>query len=183
MRKLYENDVKNRITTVTEYSLTRKGVKKESYATEYTNTNLVELSQDVQSAIRNTIADPINTIADSMLDSTFRSNFKPIICTADSVTSDFILTKPTVLEYATLSVQNKYSENTVVTIWEKSGDEPTLLGSIVLDNPDSDSYSIGLNHGVNASSDYPVNISVSIVDNTLEDSSAVLTFVYSYANQ
>ena len=184
MRKIYDSDVKNRITTVTEFSLTRKGVKKETYATEYTNTNLIELDPTVRSTMVNAIGKPITAIASSMLSSEFKSSFKPIICTANAVTSDFVLTEPTLLEYATMTVQNNYSENTVVTIWINSDEDPIVLGSITLNNPEDDgTYTISLNHGVDASPENPVIIRASIIDNTLEGSSAVLTYSYSHTNE
>lgn len=184
MRKIYDSDVKNRITTVTEFSLTRKGVKKETYATEYTNTNLIELDPIVQSTMVNAIGKPITAIASSMLSSEIMANIKPIICTADTVTSDFIITEPTLLEYATVTVQNKYSENTVITIWIHSDEDPIVLGSITLDNPDSDgTYTISLNHGIDASSENPVVIRASIINNTLDGSSAVLMYRYAHPSE
>ena len=108
MRRLYENDVKNRITTVTEFSLTRSGVKKNTYATDYTNTSLIEFDPNSKSVMTEAIGNPVKAIANSMTSSNFAAKIKPIICNANTVMGDLVLTSPTMLEYAAITVYNNY---------------------------------------------------------------------------
>ena len=179
MRRLYENDVKNRITTVTEFSLTRSGVKKNTYATDYTNTSLIEFDPNSKSVMTEAIGNPVKAIANSMTSSNFAAKVKPIICNANTVMGDLVLTSPTMIEYAAITVYNAYSVDTVMSIWLNSGDNEIMLGSVTFENPDSDLYTIDLNYNViDASSDNPVTIKAKIEDNTIEDSSSVLSYKY-----
>lgn len=178
MRRIFENDVKNRVTNVTEYSLNRDGVKKSTYATQFSNTNLVELDSSVEESLNSVLGESVNSIANTMRSNNFASEFAPKLCDATEVLGDITIMSSTFIEYVRLNIYNEYSIGTVFTIYIDSDTEGETLASITIGDSITPEYSVGVDRVIDATVDNPVTIKVSISGNTNENARGIISYKY-----
>lgn len=181
MRRVFENDIKNRITNVTEYSLKRDGVHKNTYAAEFTNTKLVELNSGVETMLNDTIGNSVESIANSMISSNFASEFNPILCNSTEVLSDLVIQSSTFIECAMLKIYNSYSVGTVINMYSDSGAEggTTNIATITVEDENISEYNINIGMTINnTTKENPIVIKADISGNTNENATAVLSYKY-----
>lgn len=181
MRRVFENDIKNRITNVTEYSLKRDGVHKNTYAAEFTNTKLVEMNSGTEDMLNNTIGNSVEAIANSMVSSNFASEFNPILCNSTEVLGNLTLKTPTFIEYALLKIYTGYSVGTVIDIYidADTDDAKTNVATITIDDTNASEYNINIGMTIiNVNNENPITIKANISGNTNENATAVLSYKY-----
>lgn len=178
MRKMYETDLKNRVTSVTEVSLTRTGVKKNTYMTEYTNTNLIELDESSTSTIADAIGAPMTEIANA-LSSSEDAQYKMIPCNATAALNDFVITEPIVVESASVVIYEGYTLNTTISVFLCVGDEESEIESVVIDQELTDTFVLDLNYTAEiASEDNPIKLKATFTGNDNETATAVISYKY-----
>lgn len=180
MRKIYDTDIKTRLTTVTEYQLTRSGVKKSNYATDYSNTNLVELDESSASIMSESIGEPLENLANALKWSDTTSH-KMVLCNGDE-SDQFIIDYGIIIDTLSILCTTPYSDGSEMNIMLRVGDEETLLESIELSSSQN-AYDIDINYEcVSASSENMFIITASVTGNTNEEAASLLHFTYREAN-
>ena len=178
MRKVFNTDIKNRITTVTEFSLTRTGVKKNTYATDYTNTNLVELDDSSSSTIVSAIGEPMNAIVDALTKSD-DAKYKMIPCNATGALNEFVVREPLLIEAASIVVYEGYTPGSTVSVILCVGEEESVINEVTFDEPLTETYNMDLDYTSQiATEENPIRLKTVISGNENDEATSVISFKY-----